>query len=578
MRFCEPWLVAVATIARLGAAADTMQLGWTTDLVSWEGYTGGGVFGPDGPWQAISAFVGEPSDDYRYGTPVPLWPTSYDTTEIPTVQAGGNYSVNDSSSAVDTGVETGGSSITYPAAFNLSADGANYFDILTLPRGMDGDTEKTNASINAMDEHQRVFPNGKKSNETVGVLGLGPNRERNRPDDVGSDEWASILEQLKKDKKIGSASFSLHVGSVPLEQSGSLVLGGYDRNRVVGKAGVFSLPRNPGYAGMPFMALHDVVLGVETGSSPFESDDHISVYAGLGKDEVGEQGARLTSQVGGPSGSALILPNPATPYIYLPPGTCEEAAKHLPVTLDKNLGLYLWDTSDPEFRRIVDSPAYLGFVFADRDDANVTVKVPFRLLNLTLTTPLADEPTAYFPCKTDESLYGWWQLGRAFLQGAFWAVDFDANTTYLAQAPGPGMGGSVIKAMGEGGEAPEGAESELEASWADSWTVLSEERGQSLSGGAIAGIVVGCVVFLVAIAAAVVLFRRRKKKNTVEETPEEPPAEKAWVSRWKGAEAQGTPVQEMDAPAAMHEAPGKDMAHEISGNAIVAELPASPVR
>lgn len=578
MRLRDPLLVAVAAVAPLGGAADTMQLAWTTDLDSWEGYPGGGVFGPDGPWQAVAAYAGEPSNENRYGAPVPLWPSSFDTVEIPTVQAGGNYLVEDSDSAQDREIMSGGR-MQNPMSFNLSASGGYYWDTITLPQGIDGGPEEMNGSINAMEEYQRTFPGGKTLNETVGILGLGPNVERFRPEDVGPAEWPSILEQLKEDDKIGSASFSVHVGSVALEQSGSLVLGGYDRNRVVGKTGVFTLPGNPGYAGLPYMPLNDVVLGVETGGSPFESDDPFSVYVGLGDDEAGQQGSRTTSQVGGPPGSALIIPNPALPYIYLPLGTCEEAAKHLPVTYDDDLGLYLWNTDDPKFREVVNSPAYLGFVFSDRDDANVTVKVPFKLLNLTLTPPLVDEPTAYFPCKTDETPVGWWQLGRAFLQGAFWAMDYDANVTYLAQAPGPGMGGSVIRAMGEDGDAPEGSESELEASWADTWTVLLEKGDGNLSGGAIAGIVVGCVVLVAAVAAGVVLFRRKKKKNKAveaEAADEKSSAPKLGSSWWKGAETQGTPVQELAVPNEAHEAPGKEMAHEISGKALAAELPATP--
>lgn len=85
--------------------------------------------------------------------------------------------------------------------------------------------------------------------------------------------------------------------------------------------------------------------------------------------------------------------------MHLPPGTFEEAAKHLPVTFDTGLGLFLWDTSNPLFDRIVSSTAYLAFTFASRTATNITIRVPFRLPNLTLTAPLVDEPTAYFPCR-----------------------------------------------------------------------------------------------------------------------------------------------------------------------------------
>ena len=272
-----------------------------------------------------------------------------------------------------------------------------------------------------------------------------------------------------------------------------------------------------------------------------------------------------------------MAPNLALPYIYLPLGTCEEAANHLPVSFNDDLGFYLWDTADPQFRRIVDSPAHLGFILSDRTATNITIKVPFRLLNLTLTAPIVNQPTAYFPCVTDESIWGFWELGRAFLQGAFFAVDYDANLTYLAQAPGPSMGGSGIKVMGEDGKAPEGFESELEASWAAHWTVLHGEGGSDLSAGAIAGIVVGVVVLVGGVLTGLVFWRKIKAKGGGDEkTPT--PTRRLWVSWWKGAEIQGMPVQEMEVPDAVHEAPGRVLAHEISGRALAAELPASPIK
>lgn len=53
MHLYAPYLIAVTAIARLCAAAGTMQLAWTTDL--WGSFEfANGTFGPDGPWQALA--------------------------------------------------------------------------------------------------------------------------------------------------------------------------------------------------------------------------------------------------------------------------------------------------------------------------------------------------------------------------------------------------------------------------------------------------------------------------------------------------------------------------------------------
>lgn len=569
MPFYESFLVAIVAVARLGGAAATMHISWTTDVGVFDDFQGG-TFGPDGPWQAVAVFAGRDSDDRPDGIPMALWPTGSDTSKIPMVEVGGNYSVDhiDDGKHGHMGIGDNSFAGTLP---NITGSGFAYFDSIALEEKMTNTAAWMNGSVIAADEYYSTLLDDRKINASVGILGLGPDRERvslDRPKDE-EDEHPSMLEQLKEDGKIDSGSFSLHVGSVPLGQTGSLVLGGYEQNRLVGQAGVFSLVKNP------VMALLDVAIGVETGASPFDSSVPIGVFAGIGDNEP----AQFTNrEYGNPSGSAPVTADPAVPYIYLPPGTCEAAAEHLPVSLDDALGLYLWDTSDPKFARIVTSPAYLAFTFADRGSNNVTIKVPFSLLNLTLTTPLVDEPTPYFPCKSHDPLTeGWWGLGRAFLQAAFFAVNFDANLTFLAQAPGPDMGGSVIKAMGEDDTPPGGLDEEgFAASWRSTWTVIPDED-DGLSGGAIAGIVVGVVVAVGAVVGAFFFLRRRKKVKGAEEG-EKPPGGRLWSSWWKGAEAQGTPVQEMGVPGTIHEVPGEELAHEISGTSPPAELPASPGR
>lgn len=564
-------LVAVAAVAHLCAAAGTMQLSWTTDL---DDDFPAGTFGPDGPWQAVGVFVGDDdSDGQKHGVPLALWPSAEDCSFIPTAEWSGNYSVDSSSSASRSSAHRG----FYIQDFN--ADGSVHFDTITFSEQGGGTLARTNGSVIAADEFYQELPNGKMLNQSVGILGLGPTRDEMR----GEEDYShpSLLEQLKADRKISTASYSLHVGSVALDQPGSLILGGYEQNRVIGQPGVFSrTENNTGLLGTPFMYLLDVVIGVEIGDSPFDSKGPISVYSGLNDKTLGSDAKGLYERIDNPPGSVLVTPNPAVPYIYLPPGTCEQAQRHLPVRYYPNVGFYLWDTSDPQFSRIVTSPAYLGFILSDMTGANITIKVPFALLNLTLTPPLVSEPMTYFPCMNAGADVGVWSLGRAFLQAAFLAVDFKANHTYLAQAAGPGMTESVIKEFTEDDFSIEGSGIGLADSWEKHWTVLpgEEDAGGGLSAGAIAGIVVGVVVVLGAVAAVIFWRRRSQARETTGEDDEKSPPRKLWGSWWKGAEAQGNPVAEMEAPNALLEAPGKIPAHEMAAISAPVEMPASPVR
>jgi hypothetical protein len=86
---------------------------------------------------------------------------------------------------------------------------------------------------------------------------------------------------------------------------------------------------------------------------------------------------------------------------------------------------YLWKTNDSAYETIITFPAYQSFTFppTPRASLNVTIKVPFALLNLTLDMPILERPTPHFSChaytpnpdnKNDD-----YRLGRAFLQAAY---------------------------------------------------------------------------------------------------------------------------------------------------------------
>lgn len=213
------------------------------------------------------------------------------------------------------------------------------------------------------------------------------------------------------------------------------------------------------------------------------------------------------------------------PGIYLPLNNCDAIAKHLPVVWRPDIEYYAWNTSDDRFRRIISSPGFLAFVLSDRLARNITVKVPFLLLNLTMEPPFTKTPVSYFPCRPSQ--FNATILGRAFLQSAFLGLNYDTSMAYLAQASGPNVGQLVSTQFPQ--NATETFQAEPSSLFANSWasrcTPLTEaspsasgNSSHSLSPGAIAEIVVGCLAALVTVGAAIWMVWRRKKTLVTEPT------------------------------------------------------------
>ncbi|KAK4038064.1 aspartic peptidase domain-containing protein [Parachaetomium inaequale] len=565
------------------AAAETMQVAWTTD----NGAGQRGAYGPDGPWQAIAVRVGNYSKMYSQpdgfgGEFAALWPSGGAVSKVLTRAAGGNYTTANSSTAAVTQVDMANwDDWMSGVVMNEYSRGVGVFDMVTLPNKMafNGEPDfRTNATLLAVDNWMYWLPDGSNYSASVGILALG------LPTAISPSVGQlsrGILQELKSQGGIASTSHGLHMGSVALEQPGSLVLGGYERNRALGSVGIFNF--DP--LSLPTFFLLDVFLGIQVGASPFTKPEDVgSLWQGIGDDEAAEN---LNKEIGFKAGTAIVIPNPEAPYIYLPSGNCEAAASRLPVTWNARLGLYLWNTDDPVYQRIVRSPAYLGFVFADRTATNITIKVPFHLLNLTPEPPLMPRPTPYFPCKARKSSSGYWMLGRAFLQAAFFGVNLERNVTYLAQAPGPAMEQSVVQTLRSDDETPQTNPIEdFERSWLPSWTVLQEADAPSssetpssspsaepssggngaLSMGSIVGIVVGVVAALAAAAVAAWIFWRRKAKaKATESAPSGTGDAGGWAVSAKG-------VTEMDGQGNIAEL-GKPNAHEMWSPPVTHELP-----
>ncbi|KAH0273552.1 hypothetical protein KCU91_g5876, partial [Aureobasidium melanogenum] len=503
------------------------------------------TYGPDGPWNAVSVQVG----GMQNLTPirlqqvqVDLYPGSTFTTFVPT-----NASCDPAAEAscgqgttwlpsLDRGTQPSPEwdiDVAFQPYFIYNNTQTNLRgNIVPQAITMGGQTiyaaDLASVEVNDYDDslNSVTYPNGVKAFPQLGLLALNtgpgstdvnqtfPNSATNNSD--GSATVRVPAGYLFSQNIIPSYSYGLHIGAAALNYPGSLYLGGYDKARVIGPYTTYG-NQNP--------TLLDIGIGVETGGSPFSfqnktglllldnDDDHINVE---------------------------IVPH--SPALYLPAKTCEALADALPIYFDQATKYYLWNTSDPTYKQVVTSPAYLSFTFVPTPGAlnNVTIKIPFVLLNLTLSSPIVSTPVQYFPCQAIASAtngYGY-ALGRAFLQGAFVGFNSNANIGWLAQAPGPGD--SNIGLGSEGQIIANGA-TQLDVydgttndyfgqSWAKHWTPLPSQAAPSppaptfakhsktISSGAIAGIAVGAAIATIALVLGIFLcMRRRRKREAVKE-------------------------------------------------------------
>lgn len=373
----------------------------------------------------------------------------------------------------------------------------------------------------------------------VGFLALGAGSQRNEFSTYGTNSivaW-NLPGFFYNQSVIPSFSYTLNMGSAALDYPVSLTFGGYDQGRMIGPATVFGVPRADAKSSA-VVTLMDIGIGVHTGASPFNF--------------TSKNGLLVNTE--GDNRAFQVSPDPVGPYLSLPRKTCDAIAAELPVSYDPS-GYYLWDTDDPEYFNIVSSPAYLSFTFpsspANGAPDDVVIKVPFILLNLTLGPELSGQttPVPYFPCMpfTPEPDNGFYYLGRAFLQAALFGRNWEHQTAWLAQAPGPGSNreglGIALKNIDRDDNTldplPGDVDEQFNSTWSAYWQRLPgetptepndpisneqtrEEGGQEaegLSSGAKAGIGAGVGAFALALVALVgLIFWRKRKSSTASQT------------------------------------------------------------
>ncbi|KAJ5835989.1 hypothetical protein N7447_002015 [Penicillium robsamsonii] len=566
------WLLATATIAHAGGIPWTMP--WSDQS-----------YGPDGPWHAVSIDLGSnkqsidlyPGD--RWASVILVDTVCSDNSTPCYASRAGLFDLNASTSAVTLNTPTDPNDLKWLSDQKSSGvnnwGGTGYVkegvlaDTITLQNGH----SVPNVSMATIYEAYQEYPNGKKYPVSVGTLSLGGTK----PTHVVDGSRFNLLSAWEhwndsSSDRIPSYSWGMHIGSVEPDIPGSLVLGGYDQSRVLDQVSSQQVD-DTRHLGNLKISLEDIGIGVATGDSPFDFENKSGLF---------KWGNSISSRAKSVEIDATL------PYLYLPKETCDTVAAELPVTFNEDLGLYFWNTDDKSSEKITSSPAYMSFTFEKdaTNTQNITIKVPFQLLNLTLQEPLVEHNTTYFPCYPSDSFI----LGRAFLQAAFiatnWQEGIGSGYWFLAQAPGPAIGSGAQQSIGISDISIKPSANSWEDSWNGYWEPLSSKNSNSslpteakaetgpsnssLSTGAKIGIGIGCAVgglVLIGIIAYIIISRRRRT-NSYTETKDEHshapiPADQA--NPFSATELYTRYTSELQSDKGIQEVPGSTtIRHELS--------------
>ncbi|KAJ5959239.1 uncharacterized protein N7479_006389 [Penicillium vulpinum] len=441
-------------------------------------------YGPDGPWHAVSVELGsnkQPINLYpgdRWASTILIDTVCSDDTTTCYARRAGLFNIDASTSAVTLNTQTDPTQMNWLS--DQSSAGVNKWggtgyvkegvlaDTLTLQNGH----KVPNVSMASIYDAYQEYPNGKRYPVSVGVLSLGAPKASHVVDG-NKFNLLSAWEHWNDSSsdRIPSYSWGMHIGSVEPEIPGSLMLGGYDQNRVLDQVSSQQVD-NTRHLGNLRIYLKDIGIGVATGDSPFGFENKSGLFTWENSTIIRGKQVEI---------------DPTLPYLYLPKDACDTMTADLPVTFNEDLGLYFWNTDDESYEKITSSPAYMSFTFEKNagNTQNITIKVPFQLLKLTLQKPLVEQNTTYFPCYPSDSFV----LGRAFLQAAFigtnWQEGIGSGYWFLAQAPGPAIGSSAQQSIEISDTSITASANSWEDSWNGYWVPLSSKSSNpGLSTGA----------------------------------------------------------------------------------------------
>lgn len=296
-----------------------------------------------------------------------------------------------------------------------------------------------------------------------GVLGLNP-----RPTNftTQNDPQASFLQLLKNQSFIPSLSYGYTAGApYRLNKAlGNLILGGYDASTFAATSKTFN----------------------------FFSDQSVDLTVGLQSVTTNATGGAETTL-----GNELIsmLIDSSIADIYLPVTVCQAFEKAFGLTWDATTGIYA--VSDALHTKLVALNPSVTFTITTpiSGGPGINFTFPYAGFDLQASPPFVKQATRYFPLKqaANNTQY---IFGRTFLQEAYLIVDYERSTFSVnPKTWDPNAKAKIVTILPPG----------------------TASAAPSLSGGAIAGIVIGVLVVIAAVALAILRFVVRPRRKAAEE-------------------------------------------------------------
>ncbi|KAK4239380.1 acid protease [Achaetomium macrosporum] len=424
--------------------------------------------GNDGPWSTFDIRVGEPEQYIRVlvstASPFSLVPFAdqacsssvFETVPADCAVSRGNlFNHNQSSTWHDVGVY-GINQNGVGLEANLGYEQRAQFGLEHLGIGLTG-PNFTNQTIAGIATPEPFY---------LGIFGINP--QPLNFSSLGNYSSPSFLTTLKDQKKIPSLSWSYTAGAkYRLKRVyGQLIFSGYDTSRFRENSVSFSMADD---------ITRDLVVALQS---------------------IGYSGSISATLLSDPID---IMIDSTDPNLWLPADVCDAFEEAFGLTLDSESGLYL--VNETHRNTLLDSSAQVSFRLSDVKSGGdtVTIFLPYAAFDLTAGNPLVKNATHYFPLKRANSS-AQYTLGRTFLQEAYLSVDYERKAFNVSACEwNQGATESIFTITpkdSNSGESGDGS---------------SSSSGHSgLSAGAIAGIVVACVVVALIVGTVLILRYRRK--------------------------------------------------------------------
>jgi hypothetical protein len=321
----------------------------------------------------------------------------------------------------------------------------------------------------------------------LGQFGLGP-----KPSNFTTfnDPIPNYMANLVSADKIPSMSFAYTAGAHYRDKApASLVLGGHDENRYEPSELSFRMNADnvrPLQVGLQNILAENTLLGA------------VSLL---------------------PS-STYHLVDSTVPHIWLPDDAIDEFVSAFGLEYDNTTELYL--VNDTIHEQLLQRKPTVTFVLGNSSTEGMgltqNIELPYAAFDLQAGYPFYENKTVnYFPIKraANDTQY---TIGRVFLQEACVIVDWERQNFTVAQARFDMAEESLVPILSK---ASDGSSNQTTTDETDG----DSQNSSALGTGAIAGIVVGAVLFfaLIGIGGWFYLRKRKSKKVTAALTTDEKP-------------------------------------------------------